>query len=972
MTAVEHALDYLSIDPNYSARLGGIRWASSLDSIQFDDDTTFAINPELRLLLEGAAYGKLLPPFSYVLAIYYRMKRVETDRLYRAFQEVKGEAAAIRNAGLLIGELCRGIPGLSTKPSIIELSLLLATDFRNSSRFVSVRAEMPPLSHEEFERQVAVRVERFDHEELVHWLRHGQGRPRNVRRIAEAAELIDQRLRQLLAACRTSERLIGALTISPTMDSALTLPPRKRARESLPRGGYQDVTTRGDPERLLPSQFALDSDEFIRRFAGNELLYFEREVSHASRRPEKILILDQGVRTWGGVRLGLAAGLMTLLKQDPRSFSSIQLSLTSTPESIELLEISTLELTRHLEASDFTPHPGNCVNRVVETIDDPDVPRDLILLTHPRNLREPALLKTLHSLAPLDRFFALSVEETGAAELVEWQHTGFVSLRDFRVDLATAEKAKPEREATLADAPRTNSWSGWIEPIPFPFGVGLIDEIHLVQFDGPSHSLILVSRHGIPHCLDLASGQIEVMPRALYRGVVLSRVHAILPTNDGIVLVGSARVRAVESEAGGTILSTDPILSHGTSKRIEGRKESDRYLAAHYDFPNRTVKVHDLGAVTPSVGWYSYPDLHCIALHTFNSEHKYAGIALDLMTGEWFMGGVTRDIVNVRLFHAWNRQGEGQVAYLLPVVPHAAQSALAGKGPYLQQQEHRIQVHRWEGGPVEFEPILDGKPLLEGATIWQAHLCDTTLALHIFKQQTTFLYLFHLPTGRLIREIPWTMKAGTFALSPSRNYLGMYIGRWEARVLNLANDADAPIQVSRGKLHNNFELLLLTNPFQFIIKVGRIWHKFTCQDGTLRHSAEKGSLEFRERVTPISSIAVLAHDPSRYLLSKGVVWGGLQAVIDRFGQVLLLRSTGELVALFLVRGSLAAVWIPTGIFWGDPLLIGAAPHPHAAKRVGEAIQNALDAARIGASSSLADKSAMGDPEAEDILNRLTD
>src|SRR5439155_247562 len=73
--------------------------------------------------------------------------------------------------------------------------------------------------------------------------------------------------------------------------SALALPPRRLVRPELPLGGYADVATRGQPEHLLPSQFALDDLEFIRRYAENELLYFRREEPHARTQEELIVLL---------------------------------------------------------------------------------------------------------------------------------------------------------------------------------------------------------------------------------------------------------------------------------------------------------------------------------------------------------------------------------------------------------------------------------------------------------------------------------------------------------------------------------------------------------------------------------------------------------------------------------------------------------------------------------------------------------
>ena len=53
-------------------------------------------------------------------------------------------------------------------------------------------------------------------------------------------------------------------------------------------GGYADVTTNGPPDRLLPSQFALDEWDFLRRYADHELLYFRREEPHTRTRHELV------------------------------------------------------------------------------------------------------------------------------------------------------------------------------------------------------------------------------------------------------------------------------------------------------------------------------------------------------------------------------------------------------------------------------------------------------------------------------------------------------------------------------------------------------------------------------------------------------------------------------------------------------------------------------------------------------------
>ena len=116
---------------------------------------------------------------------------------------------------------------------------------------------------------------------------------------------------------------------------ALTLPPRRLAQQELPVGGYADVTTRGHVDHILPSQFALDDWDFLRRYAEHELLYFRREEPHEQTRHELVVLLDQGVRTWGDVRLVLGAALLALGKQAVDRKLPFRVATTTSPGSLD-------------------------------------------------------------------------------------------------------------------------------------------------------------------------------------------------------------------------------------------------------------------------------------------------------------------------------------------------------------------------------------------------------------------------------------------------------------------------------------------------------------------------------------------------------------------------------------------------------------------------------------------------------------
>ncbi len=99
------------------------------------------------------------------------------------------------------------------------------------------------------------------------------------------------RIGKLFELANARPRLVGAAWLTPALDAALAFPPRRRSADAIPQGGHADVTTRGRPEQLLLSQFALDSDEFVRRFAEKELLYFKPEEPHAPQPPDRVIVL---------------------------------------------------------------------------------------------------------------------------------------------------------------------------------------------------------------------------------------------------------------------------------------------------------------------------------------------------------------------------------------------------------------------------------------------------------------------------------------------------------------------------------------------------------------------------------------------------------------------------------------------------------------------------------------------------------
>jgi hypothetical protein len=129
-----------------------------------------------------------------------------------------------------------------------------------------------------------------------------------------------------------------------------------------------------------------------------------------------------------------------------------------------------------VEASDLSAHPGLALERVLERPCKKD--RDIVLLTHPRNLCEEDVRAAAKRLQPGARLFALTLDRHGQAELSEFKHGTPVALRQFRVDYSTAP-AEPARVPPLD----TGKWTGDVEPIGFPFRFGVGGKIGDTSFD---------------------------------------------------------------------------------------------------------------------------------------------------------------------------------------------------------------------------------------------------------------------------------------------------------------------------------------------------------------------------------------------------------------------------------------------------------------------------------------------------------
>ncbi len=919
--------DYLTIPVDYAWALGGLRWSPEYDAIESDEGGTLTVVQHLDLILEGLfSAGPTVPHFAHVLHLLRWILHstsgvgVEAQKLHLVFRHAQGPGVS-RNVGILIAALCRSLPHVAAPPAFgaVRLCLKRRLLFRDPSD--SRRAERPALGPAEFERRILGVLSEYDIDTLAHWLRHGCApAPATGRRLAASVAELPTHAVSLVAALRRRPRLAGAVALASTLEAALALPPRRLRPDARPEGGYAGVTTRGDPERLLLSQFALDSQDFVRRFAEHELLYFRREEPHRRERPTRLIVFDQGVRTWGGVRLALAGAVIVLLGKDRRRHGAPRLALAARPP-FDPAELPTEELACLLEASDLSPHPAACLSAALA--EPEDGPRDVVLLTHPRNLREPAVVEAARQGRTGDRLFALAVDGDGRAALAEWRGRGFVELRAFRVDLAGAEALhEPVQEAPRATAGAITPWTGDVESVAYPFRPGVLDTPQRLAFDAAGEWLALSGPDGLLQVARIGESAAEVLPRPSRAGVALTTIDALLGVAGGFVVGGRTRVR----------LPAAP-LRPGSTKSVG--KLIDIFVLAHYDLGRRHVTLYTVAPMNgPTAHWRAFADLNSVV-----AFGKDWGCAIDLATGQRFGGQEWQSADRAR--EALERASwPCPQPPTIPVVPLGSKPG-DFRGPWVKMSGGVV----WLGGInppwPPFIPTADGRPLLNNVPLAAvAQLGGQTLALRTRPERgRPRLILFRGPGGRLIREFDLENADRLSELSADGRRLAWQTGRRAVEVTGTDDVWRPVLSLTRAAVHPDLRVRL--DERALTINVGRFVHTFSLNAVPLQYRLQNGGPHVAATTVIVSAgpsepvPGVVARDPQRFRVAA--VWGTTIAVLDRWGQVILIDRHDRTVAHFLVRRGSAAVCLPDGTRWGAVALLGLPETPGAAEAVGHAL-----------------------------------
>jgi hypothetical protein len=872
---------YLQVPRDYCRHFADLRWSAARDAIEFaGNGSTFALTQQVAQFIEGTAAGRLLH-FGFILHLLHligigrREAPARAEPLRLAFRELAQSPGVLRNAGALCAKLCESVPPVAEPFDLDDARRLWVTSASLLPLVGSLcrlnAPEVPPLPPAEFEARVLTALKAYTLGDLKHWLRTGRGPVEEEagERLAEEVQVAPPRtLATLFDRLAERPRLGGAVPFVAQLAGALALPPRRLDHRQLPMGGYADVTTRGQPDQLLPSQFALDDLEFVRRFAARELLYYRREEPHARPGEEWVLLLDQGVRAWGDVRLVLTAAVFALVRQAHARRTPVLLATTGNGGApLSLLEVDEPTLAALLEASDLTADPGLALESLLR---EPSTePRDIVLLTHPRNLHEPDVAAAARTATAATRLFALTVDEHFQAELAEIRHGAPVALSRFRVG-RPGKPVSTRKRTRLA----RGQWQGDIEPVGYPFFFGITTKAGPFGFDGSGDWLIVSSQNGTLHAFHADGVTAEVLPRAMHDGGVFQEVQAVLGVAGGFAvagLVGSARV------------------------------------VAHYQWASRNCTVHWVGDGRSSCRWWYLPQYHCVAATSDEGAR-----AVDLSTGE--VANDSYDLASKsRVMQAYLEAADYRVAppglYILPNREAAPSPGDLSRAIHLDQTTGELRIWAPDHSLASFTPLVDGRPRFRSCQVVAAQYCVGVLAVRMWDGAKGYsIHCFRITDGGSFTAYEPLGGPG-FALSANGRRLAVQTAQSQLAVHDLETSARL-LETPVGGCHGDLQ-----------VQLGHGWMTLTVgQRGILLHWLGPAlAVQLSRRLGPdwpqraVQAAGLNAarlvvargkgafagnYDPKRFV--GAARWGELCVDVDAFGHVAVCDPNGALLCMFFV------------------------------------------------------------------------
>jgi hypothetical protein len=411
------------------------------------------------------------------------------------------------------------------------------------------------------------------------------------------------------------------------------------------------------------------------------------------------------------------------------------------------------------------------------------------------------------------------------------------------------------------------------------------------------------------------------------------------------------RVEAVVGVAGGFV--------------VAGR-EQKLLVAVHYDLGKRSCVAHVLGEARK---WHfsCYSRQHHILFAQIGTTAPQ--YAIDLTAGVHYAEDTSQPS---RVWEAWQALREkgwpGQEILAWPKarldIPNLPKSATnyCCLDPDQGQLELRVAAGTWQ----PFVPLADGRPVLKECLLVAAKCCGNVLAIQVrgpAPATKIALRLFRGPDGIPLAEYPVAYADNGFTLSNDGALLARQTAGWQVEVNTTAAPAPSRVITNAGGFSADTQFVL--GDWWILVKSGKQnLHLLRWDSGRLalrhtrsdRHLSKGGT--FVEDAVPQRFLRAEGVDSQQLFCTTGtsdVVSAALHydrprfvrgataavtAVLDRFGQLIILDEDDRLVCMFFIFRDHLSGWLPDGACFGPASASGRPPTAQDLEKFGSALSKA--------------------------------
>jgi hypothetical protein len=374
----------------------------------------------------------------------------------------------------------------------------------------------------------------------------------------------------LLRTLEDDEQLGGVARLARMVLATLNLPRAVSDPDELPDGGLSDITNRGSLDRLLLSELANDDLTLAMRVALREALYLRRETPPRTPPRQRAVLIDCGLRLWGVPRVFATAVGLAITAGSKQSYEVA--TWRTSGGTLERCDFTTRAgVVTHLEALDYSAHPGRAFSALVAELEDAEEGQELVLVTSEEALSDLEFLTTLAKLPRDASLFIATVNREGRYRLQARTAAGMRLLKEAEFALDDVFERRPQREIKLKSTVGREGLPAIYYRQPFPLLLSAAVHVERAWHQG-QHAYSLTRdgrllRWSAPH----RGGE------QLAEGLPAGHVHWVDPRADGLrFVVGPLRktglhlVNVLQHDASGSAEVVPLELRYEQPKAVAG------------------------------------------------------------------------------------------------------------------------------------------------------------------------------------------------------------------------------------------------------------------------------------------------------------------------------------------------------------------------------------------------------------------